>query len=171
MTSRKTIACDKCGHRIDHIPEKCPECGEVIRDRMDPHVRERVEDKLRSTYWSRLKEVGFRPGYLFRILFIGSAVSLLLTLLTGGCYQDGPCTSKSWGFPFPVTVDPCECIAPHDPVTGRQVMGRYTDRSAYVSNFMFYMALTFIFPILMMLIAAFDRTNETESDSMNHTSD
>ena len=52
MSKTKTIACDKCGHRMERILEKCPKCGELIRDRMDPHVRERVENKMRSRGFS-----------------------------------------------------------------------------------------------------------------------
>ncbi len=43
---KRTIACDRCGARIDHIPKKCPECGEEIYDRMDPHIRERILAKM-----------------------------------------------------------------------------------------------------------------------------
>ena len=42
----KTIACDCCGQRYDHIPNFCEKCGEEIYDRMDPHVRERIEQKM-----------------------------------------------------------------------------------------------------------------------------
>jgi hypothetical protein len=46
MFKKKTIPCDRCGARFDHIPEKCPACGEIIRDRMDPHIREEIEQRL-----------------------------------------------------------------------------------------------------------------------------
>ena len=64
----KTIACDRCGVRLDHIPKKCPECGEEIYDRMDPHVRERILEKL-----------GNRP--LVRPVFIYVGVAVLLIML------------------------------------------------------------------------------------------
>jgi hypothetical protein len=43
---KKTIACDNCGTRIDHIPEKCPKCGEIIYARMNPHLRDKIEKLL-----------------------------------------------------------------------------------------------------------------------------
>ena len=45
-TKSKSIACDQCGVRIKAIPDSCPECGEIIKARMDPHVRQRIEEKL-----------------------------------------------------------------------------------------------------------------------------
>jgi DNA-directed RNA polymerase subunit RPC12/RpoP len=72
MRKRKTIACDRCGARIDRIPEKCPECGEEIRARMDPHIRERVEEIMKGP--SILKSaivIGVITGGLVALAFFG----------------------------------------------------------------------------------------------------
>lgn len=48
MRKRKTIACDSCGARFDHIPETCPMCGEIIWERMDPNLRRLIIQKMHS---------------------------------------------------------------------------------------------------------------------------
>ncbi len=70
MRKKKTIACDRCGARIDHIPEKCPECGEILRDRMDPHVREVIEKKMAPRNWKWLFKLAI---YLFFIPIVFAA--------------------------------------------------------------------------------------------------
>ena len=55
MTKQKTIACDKCGTRYDHIPDHCDKCGEAIYERMEPHLREKIEKMMVSkpnTFWT-----------------------------------------------------------------------------------------------------------------------
>lgn len=49
MSKKKTIPCDKCGARLDHIPEKCPHCGEEIAGRMDPRLMERIQKEFNRT--------------------------------------------------------------------------------------------------------------------------
>ena len=53
MAKKLTIPCDRCGARLENIPEKCPHCGEIIRERMDPFVRARVEQLMQSGKWKR----------------------------------------------------------------------------------------------------------------------
>ena len=91
---KKTIACDKCGARIDHIPEKCPECGEIIYDRMEPHVREEIEKCLHKS--SIAKQWKIRLLLIIAAIFL-SALSLLWVRQSQYSYS-----TKLHGFPFPI---------------------------------------------------------------------
>jgi hypothetical protein len=71
---KKSIACDRCGARIDHIPEKCPECGEEIYARMDPHVRMRIENILSFPE-------GLKTWQFFFTIFCGTVVIINLLVL------------------------------------------------------------------------------------------
>jgi hypothetical protein len=70
MARKKTIPCDRCGARLDNIPEKCPHCGEIIRDRMDPFIREQVEKMMNPGWLKRNSPVLLT--YLFFIPFAAS---------------------------------------------------------------------------------------------------
>jgi hypothetical protein len=50
MWKRKklTIPCDKCGARLENIPEKCPHCGEIIRSKLNPSIYESIKEILCS---------------------------------------------------------------------------------------------------------------------------
>ena len=87
MIKHKTIACDRCGARIDHIPEKCPECGEIIYDRMDPHVRERIIYEMEKAPIRKRKRAVL-IGMLIWAVLIG--VSILL--------PEGSTANRSLGF-------------------------------------------------------------------------
>ncbi len=84
MKNPKTIACDRCGARIDHIPEKCPECGEIIYDRMDPHVRERIQEKMKKRQVS--------PGLIILgvVVLVTLAVIFVPSLIKNYYYPSGP---------------------------------------------------------------------------------
>ena len=85
MAKKKTIACDRCGARIDHIPEKCPECGEIIYDRMDPHVRERILEKMEKQ--SLVKPVLIPLGVTL-LFMICTVIAMHIDSRTG--YPSGP---------------------------------------------------------------------------------
>jgi formylglycine-generating enzyme required for sulfatase activity len=70
MSRKLTIPCDRCGARLDNIPEKCPHCGEIIRDRMDPYMRERIEYFLQKGKWKR--HIPLVLSYLFFMLYAAS---------------------------------------------------------------------------------------------------
>jgi flagellar biosynthesis protein FliQ len=70
MAKKLTIPCDRCGARLDNIPEKCPHCGEIIRDRMDPFIREGIEKRIGQRWW-KIQFTVFRT-YLFILPFFGS---------------------------------------------------------------------------------------------------
>jgi hypothetical protein len=71
MAKKPTTPCDRCGARLDHIPDKCPHCGEIIRDRMNPFIRERVEEIFKFRPYSRIHAIIFA---LTGILFSGYSI-------------------------------------------------------------------------------------------------
>jgi HEAT repeat protein len=70
MARKLTIPCDRCGARLENIPEKCPHCGEIIYDRMDPFIRERIEELMQKGRWKK-----YIPLFLTYSFFIPFAVS------------------------------------------------------------------------------------------------
>jgi HEAT repeat protein len=71
MSKKKTIPCDRCGARLENIPEKCPHCGEIIRDRMDPFIREGIEKRMGPGWWRRNY-----PALLFCLFSVPFAASI-----------------------------------------------------------------------------------------------
>lgn len=81
MAKQKTIACDSCGHRMDAILDNCPECGEVIKARMDPHVRSKLAAKMDRKKW-------VVPSTPFKITALVIYAVMLILYLTASIQID-----------------------------------------------------------------------------------
>lgn len=74
MKKPRTIPCDYCGVRLDHLPEVCPECGEEIASRIDPEMKNRLDEYERGSFMLEVILVVFICGSTLILLVIeGSA--------------------------------------------------------------------------------------------------
>ena len=80
MSKKKTIPCDKCGARIDHIPEKGPQCGEEIYYNMNPQLRLKLKNILNQAKAHRWVMI----AHLFYITaFILNVFAFVINLASG----------------------------------------------------------------------------------------
>lgn len=67
----KAHPCDNCGFKLQGIPEKCPQCGELIRSRMHPEILKKIESIYAREKLARLKGwilVGFSIVFLLVLI-------------------------------------------------------------------------------------------------------